>query len=105
MDPQKYNLSTIRQDLIDNNLHVKAIVQVRRMQGIPMTPNLNQHLIQQDILAFRGTILELENFNEAGRAKLSALRKCIERMDEWASDESDAALYKEVDAHRQQFSR
>lgn len=60
---------------------------------------------KQDILAFRGTMVELENFNEAGRGKLSALRKCIERMNEWASDEGDPELYKEVDTHRQQFSR
>lgn len=62
-------------------------------------------LFFQDILGFRGTILELENFNEAGRGKLAALRKCIERLDDWANDEGDAVIAKEVDSHRQQFSR
>lgn len=28
MDTQKYTLSSLRQDIIDNNLHVKAIIQV-----------------------------------------------------------------------------
>lgn len=59
----------------------------------------------QDILVFRGSIIELENFNEAGRAKLAALRKCIEKLDDWANDEGDATIAKEVDSHREQFSR
>lgn len=49
--------------------------------------------------------MELENFNEAGRAKISALRKCIEKLDDWANDEGDANIAKEVDSHREQFSR
>ncbi|XP_055642349.1 vesicle transport protein SEC20 [Toxorhynchites rutilus septentrionalis] len=85
MDSQKYTVSSVRQDIIDNNLHVKAII--------------------QDILAFRGTIAELDTLNEAGRAKLAALRKCIERLDDWARDEGDQDVYKEVDQHREQFSR
>lgn len=28
MDTQKYTLESLRQDIIDNNLHVKAIIQV-----------------------------------------------------------------------------
>uniref|UniRef100_A0A1B0CW84 Exonuclease domain-containing protein n=1 Tax=Lutzomyia longipalpis TaxID=7200 RepID=A0A1B0CW84_LUTLO len=55
MDSQKYTLSSLKQDIVDNNLHVKAII--------------------QDILAFRGSLADLENLNEAGRAKISALRK------------------------------
>lgn len=61
--------------------------------------------IFQDILAFRGQLSDLENLNEAGRAKLSALRKCIEKLDDWAKDEGDNELSKEVDSHREQFSR
>lgn len=28
MDSQKYTLSSLKQDIVDNNLHVKAIIQV-----------------------------------------------------------------------------
>ncbi|XP_053698078.1 vesicle transport protein SEC20 [Sabethes cyaneus] len=85
MESQKYTLSSIRQDIVDNNLHVKAII--------------------QDILAFRGSIAELNTLNEAGRGKLAALRKCIERLDDWARDEGDPQVYKDVDQHREQFSK
>lgn len=59
----------------------------------------------QDILAFRGSLQELEILNEAGRAKLSQLRKCIEKLDDWARDENDPRLSKDVDLHREQFSK
>uniref|UniRef100_A0A0K8TN84 Putative vesicle transport protein sec20 n=1 Tax=Tabanus bromius TaxID=304241 RepID=A0A0K8TN84_TABBR len=85
MDTQNYALSSLRQDITDNSLHVKAII--------------------QDILAFRGSLPDLETLNEAGRSKLSALRKCIERLDDWARDYGDSDIFKEVDLHRQQFSR
>ncbi|XP_059610792.1 vesicle transport protein SEC20-like [Phlebotomus argentipes] len=85
MDTQKYTLSSLKQDIVDNNLHVKAII--------------------QDILAFRGSLVDLENLNEAGRAKISALRKCIERLDDWARDEGDPEVAKDVDSHRQQLTR
>lgn len=62
-------------------------------------------LLLQDILAFRGSIQELESHNEAGRGKLSQLRKCIEKLDDWARDENDPQLSKDVDAYREQFSR
>ncbi|XP_036323600.1 vesicle transport protein SEC20 [Rhagoletis pomonella] len=85
MDMQKYTLHSIRQDLIDSNLQVKAII--------------------QDILTYRGNIHELEALNEAGRAKLAALRKSIQHLDDWARDTGDAELNKEVDSHRDQFSQ
>lgn len=47
----------------------------------------------------------METLNEAGRAKLSQLRKCIEKLDDWARDENDPQLSKDVDSHREQFSR
>lgn len=50
-------------------------------------------------------MLELETLNEAGRGKLSQLRKCIERLDDWAKDENDPHLSKDVDSHREQFSK
>ncbi|EDV43763.1 uncharacterized protein Dana_GF18643 [Drosophila ananassae] len=85
MDKDTFTLQTIRQDLIDNNLQAKAII--------------------QDILNSRTSIAELEELNEAGRAKLSAIRKSIERLDDWARDTADALLAKEVDNHRDQFSK
>ncbi|XP_065089613.1 vesicle transport protein SEC20 [Ochlerotatus camptorhynchus] len=85
MESHKYTLSSIRQDIVDNNLHAKAII--------------------QDILAFRGSIAELDTLNEAGRGKIAALRKCIERLDDWARDEGDPNVFKEVDQHREQFSK
>lgn len=60
---------------------------------------------KQDIVAFRGSLEELNNLNEAGRSKLSALRKYIERLDDFAADSNDADVSTEVDSHRQQFSR
>lgn len=59
----------------------------------------------QDIISFRGSLDELNNFNEAGRAKLAVLRKCIERLDDYAADANSSELSAEVDSHRQQFSR
>lgn len=56
-------------------------------------------------MAYRGPISELEVLNEAGRAKLAALRKCIEKLDDWAKDENDPAIAQEVDTHREQLSR
>ncbi|XP_037955056.1 vesicle transport protein SEC20-like [Teleopsis dalmanni] len=85
MDTDKLALNSIRQDLIDNNLQAKAII--------------------QDILTYRGSISELEAFNEVGRAKLAALRKNIQHLDDWARDMSDPDLSKEVDEYRQQFSK
>lgn len=36
---------------------------------------------------------------------MSQLRKCIEKLDDWAKDENDPLLSKDVDAYRDQFSR
>ncbi|XP_065361490.1 vesicle transport protein SEC20 [Calliphora vicina] len=85
MDIEKYTLQSIRQELIDNNLQAKAII--------------------QDIISYRGSIHELEALNEAGRAKLAALRKNIDRLNDWARDTGDPALSKEVDTQREQFSK
>lgn len=47
----------------------------------------------------------MEALNEAGRAKLAALRKNIDRLNDWARDTGDPALSKEVDTQREQFSK
>lgn len=36
---------------------------------------------------------------------MSQLRKCIERLDDWARDENDPNLSRDVDSYREQFSR
>lgn len=59
----------------------------------------------QDILNSRSSIGELEELNEAGRAKLSAIRKNIERLDDLARDLGEPTLATEVDTHREQFSK
>lgn len=53
----------------------------------------------------RGSLEELEILNAAGRSKFAALRKSIRKLDEWATDMNDPVIAKEVDGHRQQFSR
>lgn len=63
------------------------------------------YLRQQDISSFRGSIEELNHFNEAGRAKIALLRKSIERLDDHVTDLNNPTLSSEVDSHRQQFSR
>lgn len=60
---------------------------------------------EQDIAEFRGSLDELNNFNEAGRNKIALLRKSIERLDDFATDMNDSSLTDEIDSHRQQFSR
>lgn len=116
MDRDEKNLITLRQDIIDNNLHVKAIIQVsvftRNSAFVWSSPITStfwwfffSFSFAQDINSFRGSLEELNNFNEAGRAKLAVLRKCIERLDDYAADATSPELSTEVDSHRQQFSK
>ncbi|XP_050072188.1 vesicle transport protein SEC20 [Anopheles maculipalpis] len=79
------DISAIRQEIMDNNLRAKAII--------------------MDITNFRGTLLELETLNEAGRDKLAVLRKCIDRMDVLARDETDTKLAEEVEKNREQYAK
>lgn len=85
MDNARFTLASLKQDLIDSNLHLKAVI--------------------QDILAFRGTLPELEVLNESGREKITSIRRCIDRLDNFARDEGDAELTKSVENHRQQLHR
>ncbi|XP_041788293.1 vesicle transport protein SEC20 [Anopheles merus] len=79
------DVSAIRQEILDNNLRAKAII--------------------MDISNFRGTLRELETLNEAGRDKLAALRRCIDRMDVLARDEPDHKLTEEAEKNREQYTR
>uniref|UniRef100_A0A182KH60 Sec20 C-terminal domain-containing protein n=1 Tax=Anopheles christyi TaxID=43041 RepID=A0A182KH60_9DIPT len=83
--PSYTDVTAIRQEILDNNLRAKAII--------------------MDISNFRGTLRELETLNEAGRDKLAALRKCIDRMDVLARDEMDNKLSDEVETNREQYAR
>ncbi|XP_035780161.1 vesicle transport protein SEC20-like [Anopheles albimanus] len=78
-----YTLTAIRQELMDNSLQAKAII--------------------QDTLSYRGTMEGLNVLNEAGREKLANLRKAIERLDIMARDLGDEALYNEVEDQRKQL--
>ncbi|XP_035900817.1 vesicle transport protein SEC20 isoform X2 [Anopheles stephensi] len=83
--PNYTDLSAVRQEILDNNLRAKAII--------------------MDITNFRGTLLELETLNEAGRDKLAALRRCIDQMDVLARDETDSKLTEEVEKNREQYAK
>lgn len=54
---------------------------------------------------FRGTIPDLETLNEAGREKITTIRRCIDRLDNFARDEGDIELAKSVESHKQQLYR
>lgn len=52
-----------------------------------------------------GPLSELQNLNSAGRSKISALRKYIDRFGDIAKETKDAKLLKEVVLQREQLSR
>lgn len=79
------DITALKQEIVENNLALQAIT--------------------QDILNCKGPRTELEALNEAGRSKISALRKCIERLDDFAGDEGDADLSRQVNIQREQFSK
>lgn len=83
----------------------KCFVKIRKDLTILLKTSNKIFFSLQDILVFRGSIQDLETLNEAGRGQLSQLRKCIEKLDDWARDENDPQLSKDVDSHREQFSR
>lgn len=103
MDNSRFTLASLKQELIDNNLHLKAVIQVS-CPSILFSLFLT-FLSFQDILVFRGTIPELETLNEAGREKITAIRRCIDRLENVARDEGDVELTKAVENHRQQLYR
>uniref|UniRef100_A0A2M4CZ22 Putative vesicle transport protein sec20 n=1 Tax=Anopheles darlingi TaxID=43151 RepID=A0A2M4CZ22_ANODA len=79
-----YTIASIRQELADNTLQAKAII--------------------QETLAFRGSLEELNVLNEAGREKLGNLRRGIERLGIMARDLGDEALYNEVEGQRKHYA-
>lgn len=63
------------------------------------------HVPKQDINACVGPLSELQNLNSAGRSKISALRRYIDRFGDIAKETKDAKLLKEVVLQREQLSR
>ncbi|KAJ8934717.1 hypothetical protein NQ318_004501 [Aromia moschata] len=84
MDSTQYILNTIRQEITENNLQLKAII--------------------QDINACIGPLAELHALNSAGRSKISALRKSIDKFGDIAKENKDPELLKEVVLQREQLA-
>ncbi|XP_018577503.1 vesicle transport protein SEC20 [Anoplophora glabripennis] len=84
MDSSQYILTNLRQDITENNLQLKAII--------------------QDINACVGPLAELHALNSAGRSKISALRKFIDRFGDIAKENKDPVLLKEVVLQREQLA-
>ncbi|KRT81128.1 hypothetical protein AMK59_5336, partial [Oryctes borbonicus] len=85
MDSTQYILKSLRQDITQNHLQLKAII--------------------QDINACAGPIAELHSLNSAGRAKISALRKFFDNFGDIAKENKDTELLKEVVCQREQLRK
>lgn len=66
-----------------------------------MTP----FIIYQDVNACVGPLAELQALNSAGRSKISALRKYVDRFGDIAKENKDPELLKEVVLQREQLAR
>ncbi|KAJ8932791.1 hypothetical protein NQ314_014495 [Rhamnusium bicolor] len=84
MDSSQYILNMIRQDITANNLQLKAII--------------------QDINACAGPLAELHALNSAGRSKISALRKYLDKFGDIAKENKNPELLKEVVLLREQLA-
>lgn len=62
-------------------------------------------LIFKDINACAGPLVELHALNSAGRSKISALRKCIDKFGDIAKEDKNQKLLKEVVLQREQLAR
>ncbi|KAK9692498.1 hypothetical protein QE152_g35136 [Popillia japonica] len=85
MDSTQYILKSLRQDITQNHLQLKALI--------------------QDINACVGPISELHSLNSAGRAKISSLRKFIDNFGDIAKENKDTELLKEVVCQREQLKK
>ncbi|KAI4461218.1 bnip1-related [Holotrichia oblita] len=85
MDSTQYILKSLRQDITQNHLQLKALI--------------------QDINACAGPIAELHSLNSAGRSKISALRKFIDNFGDIAKENKDTELLKEVVCQREQLKK
>ncbi|XP_030749900.1 vesicle transport protein SEC20 [Sitophilus oryzae] len=84
MESVQFVLKTIRQDITENHLQLKANI--------------------QDINACTGPLSELHGLNSAGRSKISTLRKLIDKFGDIAKEHRDGELLKEVVLQREQLA-
>lgn len=84
MDSSTYILDTIRQEITENNLQLKALI--------------------QDIDECIGPLIELLALNNAGRSKISTLRKLIGKLGDAAKENKSTELEKEVVLQREQLA-
>jgi protein transport protein SEC20 len=84
MDSTDYILETLRKDITEHNLQIKAII--------------------QDINACVGPLSELHGLNSAGRSKISALRKLIDKFGDIAKERKNSQFLKDVVSYREQLA-
>ncbi|RZC33573.1 vesicle transport protein SEC20 [Asbolus verrucosus] len=84
MDSTDYILETLRKDITEHNLQIRAII--------------------QDINACAGPLTELHGLNSAGRSKISALRKFIDKFGDIAKERKNPVFLKDVVSYREQLA-
>ncbi|XP_044262725.1 vesicle transport protein SEC20 [Tribolium madens] len=84
MDSSDYVLETLRKDITEHNLQIRAII--------------------QDINACVGPLAELQGLNSAGRSKISALRKFIDKFGDIAKERKNSTFLKDVVSYREQLA-
>ncbi|XP_050501171.1 vesicle transport protein SEC20 [Diabrotica virgifera virgifera] len=84
MDHTRLVVETIRQEVTENNLQLKALI--------------------QDIDECVGPLVELQALNSAGRSKISTLRKLISKFSDLATETKSTILLKDVALYREQFA-
>ncbi|XP_970811.4 vesicle transport protein SEC20 [Tribolium castaneum] len=84
MDSSDYVLETLRKDITEHNLQIRAII--------------------QDINACVGPLAELQGLNSAGRSKISALRKFIDKFGDIAKERKNPTFLKDVVSYREQLA-
>lgn len=99
------SLEFIRQNLVQHDLQMKALIQVNKISAIIKYHNYIIYFGFQDIVACRQSLEDLNSLNTQGRAKLSDIRKDIDALHQYARDNSDSKLMSEVESYRLQFTR
>ncbi|XP_050303100.1 vesicle transport protein SEC20 [Anthonomus grandis grandis] len=84
MNSLQFLVKGVRQEITENHLQLKAII--------------------QDINACTGPLSELQNLNSAGRCKISILRKLIDKFGDTVKEHRDQELLKEVILEREQLA-
>ncbi|XP_015510866.1 vesicle transport protein SEC20 [Neodiprion pinetum] len=88
MNSEEHLLDLVRQEIVNNNLQVKAII--------------------QDIQNCTESTELLNELNAKGRAKIAALRSSIERLESLAfqerSDKRKLEIYSEIESHKSQLT-